>query len=219
VIVRCNKTSNIAYPGQQALEHPWRGPFGDTLIADLKHINHLTGAYTLSPEAIEYGTTWYMDFKENQITRLPDYMMSWANRKQTYLHKLALLNRIGKDDSRVITIEDMQEAMEWINDIEVSAQEVLGGVGMKEMARYANGIVSVVERAGGGKLDEETVRNKTFRFIQNAYDWDQLMRGMMEAGMILRHQGFLMTPTKARSLDLDVDKIKKEQLQRLRMVI
>lgn len=219
VIVRCNKTRNIAYPAAAALEHPWRGPFGESLVKDLRLINAVTGPYTLSPEAVEWGTQWYVDFKENQVARLPDYMVSWANRKQTYLHKVALLNRVSKGDGNVIELEDMTEALSWIDDIENSAQEVLSGVGMKEMARYANMIIAVIERAGGGKLDEETVRNKTFKLIQNSYDWDQLMRGMMEAGMILRHKGFLMTPTKARALDLDVDAIKKEQLNRLRMVI
>jgi hypothetical protein len=219
VIVRVNKSRNIAYPGQQALEHPWRGPFGETLANDLRHINHLTGCYKLSPEAIEWGTKWYLDFKENRVASLPAYMMSWANRKQTYLHKLALLNRIGKDDSKVITLEDMTEALVWMDDIESSMQEVLSGVGMKEMAQYAKAIIAIVERVGGGRLNEQTVRNQTFNFIQNAYDWDQLMRGMMEAGMILRSGGYLLTPTKAISMDLDVEKLKKDGLQRLQLVI
>jgi hypothetical protein len=221
VIVRVNKARNIAYPAKEALEHPWRDSFGEKLRDDLRHINHLTGAYTLSPEAVEWGTKWYMDFKENLMMTLPAYMMSWANRKQTYLHKLALLNRIGKDDTKVITLEDMEQALEWMQDIEVSMQEVLSGVGMKEMARYAKGIIAVIERVGKGKCSEEIVRNNTFNFIQNAYDWDQLMRGMMEAGMIIRYKGHLLTPDKARSLFTleEVDKMKVDQLQRLRMVI
>ena len=219
VIVRVNKVATIAYPAMAALENPWRTRFGETMVEDLKHMNTLTGPYTLSPEAVEWGTQWYNEFKENQVAKLPDFMVSWANRKQTYLHKIALINRISKDDSRVITLEDMQEALTWIDDIENSAQEVLGGIGMKEMARYANAIVSVVERAGGGLLAEEIVRNKTFRFIQNAYDWDQLMRGMMEAGMILRHKGNLLTPTKARSLELNVEQIKNDGLKRLQLVV
>jgi hypothetical protein len=42
---------------------------------------------------------------------------------------------------------------------------------------------------------------------------------MMEAGMILRSGGFLLTPTKARAMDLDVEKLKKDGLQRLQLVI
>ncbi len=219
VIVRVNKIANIAYPAETALANPWRQAFGEKLVEDLKHMAELTGPYTLAPEATEWGTNWYNTFKTETVSRLPDFMVSWANRKQTYLHKVALLLRVSKDDTKVITLEDMQEALSYIDDIENSAQEVLGQVGMKEMARYANAIIAVVERAGGGKLAEEIVRNKTFRFIQNAYDWDQLMRGMMEAGMIVRHQGFLMTPTKALAMELDPIKLKNDGLRRLQAVI
>jgi len=219
VIVRCNKARTIAYPAQAALAHPWRHAYADGMISDLRHINAITGPYTLSPEAIEWGTTWYEDFKKNKVDLLPDFMVSWANRKQTYLHKLALLNRISRDDSRTITVDDLQEALGWIDDIESSAQEVLGKVGMKEMAMYSNKIIALVKRVGKGTLPEQSVRKNLHQMVPNSYDWDQLLRGMIEAGLILRYQGNLMTPEKAIDLDLNVDQVKKDSLQLLRRVV
>jgi hypothetical protein len=219
VIVRCNKSRLIPYPAQEALKHPWRDAYSAGMVSDLRHMNALTGAYTLSPEAIEWGTAWYTDFKTNRVDHLPDFMVSWANRKQTYLHKLALLARIAKDDSRVITLEDMREALSWIDDIEASAQEVLGRVGMKEMAVYASKLMAFVGRVGKGLITEEAGRKAIHALIPSSYDWDQLLRGMIEAGMILRYKGNLMTPAKAIDLGLAVDEVKKESLQLLRRVI
>jgi hypothetical protein len=219
VVVRCSKARSIAYPAQEALKHPWRTSFGEGMLADLRHMNTLTGAYTLAPEAVEWGEQWYHDFKANKVDLLPDFMVSWANRKQTYLHKVAMINRICKDDSRIITLDDLKEALEWIDDIEASAQEVLGRVGMKEMAVYAHKILGIVQRIGKGVLAEDIVRNRAFNYVQQPYDWDQLMRGMIEAGMILRYKGNLLTPAKAIDLELDVAKVKEDSLQLLRRVV
>ena len=219
VIVRTSKARSIAYPGQEALKHPWRKEYAENMLKDLRHINTLTGPYTLSPEAVEWGEAWYHDFKANRVDLLPDFMVSWANRKQTYLHKVAMIIRICKDDSRVITLDDLKEALAFMDDIETSAQEVLGKVGMKEMAIYAHKILGIVNRIGKGVLAEDTVRGKAFNYISQAYDWDQLLRGMIEAGMILRYKGNLMTPEKARDLELDVAEIKKDSLVLLRRVI
>lgn len=219
VVVRCSKARSIAYPGQEALKHPWRQSFSENMIKDLRHMNTITGAYTLSAEAVEFGEAWYHDFKTNKVDLLPDFMVSWANRKQTYLHKVAMILRICKNDSRVIELEDLQEALTYMDDIEASAQEVLGRVGMKEMAVYAHKILGIVNRIGKGAIAEDIVRGKAFNYVQQPYDWDQLMRGMIEAGMILRYKGNLLTPEKARDLELDVAEIKKDSLKLLMRVV
>jgi hypothetical protein len=90
---------------------------------------------------------------------------------------------------------------------------------MKEMAIYAHKIIGIVNRIGKGVLAEDIVRGKAFNYISQSYDWDQLMRGMIEAGMILRYKGNLLTPEKARDLDLDIAEIKKDSLVLLRRVI
>ena len=82
-------------------------------LEDLIEISKITGPYTLSPFARQWGRAWYNDHNNPDLR--PAHLSSdryggYLARKQTHLHKFAIILAASKRDARVIEEEDLKEA-------------------------------------------------------------------------------------------------------------
>lgn len=82
---------------------------------DLQRISRLKGAFTITEEAREWGEAWYHELWHNPPAEISgERFQSYRSRRQTHLHKVAMVLSAAQGDSKVITLEHMCIAEEMI---------------------------------------------------------------------------------------------------------
>jgi hypothetical protein len=139
------KEQLVAYPAEQIKDADYDQE-EQYLLHDLIQISQLAGEYKLSRAAIDFGTTWY-DHHNNG--GLPSHLRSgrydgYLSRKQTHVHKLAMVLAAAKRDELVIEIEDLQEALDITSSIEPDMIKVFNSIGVSDEAKVANEVLDLV---------------------------------------------------------------------------
>lgn len=125
------------------------------LIQDLEHIATLTGPYTISASARDWGRAWYERFWKDAASRMDDQMLEgYAARKQTHLHKVAMVLSASRSDSLIITESDLLLANEMLEDIERDMGKVFSRIGRNEDSLQAERFIDFVRRKGKVKYEE-----------------------------------------------------------------
>lgn len=134
------------------------------LIEDLEHISTcLCGEYELSPEAIAWGSQWYLALHQSRPEHLSDDRFGgYVARKQSHIHKLAMVLAAAESDQLVLTDMHLQIADSMVTDLEKSMLKVFAGVGRAEASTYADRIIAFVAKRGSVPYDE------VYRFIHTA---------------------------------------------------
>lgn len=121
------------------------------LLEDLTTISKLSGPYQLSTFAREWGRAWYAE--HNNIDLRPAHLASdryggYLARKQTHLHKFAIILAAAKRDTLVIEQSDLEEAEEIITSIESDMIRVFESIGVVQERGHIHEIVSLVRFNG-----------------------------------------------------------------------
>lgn len=137
------KRKLVAYPGEV-----WRG--GDfeameaKLVADLTEMSKLRGPFRMTPAALEWGEQWY----ERHWSAVPPHMIStryegYRSRKQTHLHKVAMVLSASTSDSLLLEPHHLQAAEALLASTEESMIQVFESVGTIEQARRLKEILGM----------------------------------------------------------------------------
>jgi hypothetical protein len=175
------KRKLIAYPGYSGtgLDETLRAP----LIKDLQHIHSLVGTMRLDDEAIAWGEQWYIDHNlymktHNEGARKADYLA----RRQTHLHKIAMIWSIARSDSLKITKGDLVKAFEILKIVEKDLDFVLSNVTNSQFqARNKQEVLAIV--ANGHAIEKSEVYRKLYAFMSYR-DFDNAITDLMQAGHI-----------------------------------
>lgn len=129
------KSKLVAYPGSHVpVNH---GALAESLLTDLIEISKLAGEYRMSPRAVEWGEAWYKKHYTEDIKKIDAGRFGgYAARKQTHMHKLAMILAASSRDDLIITDEDLKTAYAMITDLEPEMVKVFEQVGMKQEAFY-----------------------------------------------------------------------------------
>lgn len=127
--------------------------FGDNtkrLVEDLCRIAELIGSYELDPKAKAWGVAWY----EHHWTRRSDHMASdryegYIARKQTHIHKLAMVLAAASRDDLVIHEEDLVFANNMITSLETDMRRVFESIGVADTSKHVNEVLAYVRAYGG----------------------------------------------------------------------
>jgi hypothetical protein len=141
------KRQLVAYPGSHVPSLAFQEE-RDLLIQDLTQIAMLKGEYKLSDEATKWGEEWYV--KLNKVR--PEHMRSdrfdgYIARKQTHLHKLAIVFAAAKRDTLIIEKEDLEEADLAITDIEFDMLKVFNSIGITPAVQNTIEIKNLIRNA------------------------------------------------------------------------
>lgn len=132
------------------------------LVHDLEAISLIRGAYTLSPEAIAWGTQWYTDHYAAKPKHLDNERFAgYLARKQTHIHKLAMVLSASYKDELVITEADLISAAEVVTALEPDMPQVFEFIGIEGDAKNSAAVAAVVKSHGEitqGALFAECVR-------------------------------------------------------------
>jgi len=134
----------VPYPSElQGLEEFVE--IGKRLVDDLSTISQLKGEYHLTPTAKKWGVRWYAAHWEKK----PEHMVSeryggYIARKQTHIHKLAMVLAAAQRDELKITEGDLIVADNMMTGLEPAMQEVFQSIGVGDISRLVMEILAYV---------------------------------------------------------------------------
>lgn len=167
----------VAYPKLQK-KSAARAQLEKDLVERLTVMSKYAGEMQMTPEAYAWGTKWYEEYRQAR-RKLPQEHLSLVVRKQTHLHKLAMVISCAKGKFPVIDVEEMEEALAMLNDVEQDAFKVFGFVGKNQEALIADQITGLLRR---GPMKQTTLLNALFsRFGSQV---KVTIAGMIEAKLV-----------------------------------
>jgi hypothetical protein len=158
------------------------------LVEDLEHIaENLVGSYVLTQDAITWGTEWYESHYKNPNETLNDDRFSgYLARKQTHIHKLAMVLSASQRDEMTVTADDLALANKMITDLEVDMPKVFSRIGRTEESIQAERFVSIIHRYG--KLPYSDAYRLVHLHFPNMRDFEGILNGAIRAGLIRQVQ-------------------------------
>jgi len=142
------KRKYVAYPGREIDKSQFEAERVE-LIDDLKLIAEMKGEFRLSPEAEQWGIDWY----KRHWTIRPKHLASdrfagYLSRKQTHLHKLAMVMSAGQTHELILSKEGLEIAESFITQTELDMGKVFQSVGVAQTARQSNTVLSFLRTYG-----------------------------------------------------------------------
>lgn len=176
------KEKYVAYPGLHVPAD--LAAQEDALVQDLEHIAlALSGEYKLTPDAVTWGEGWYRHHYENRPEGLDDDRFGgYVARKQTHIHKLAMVLSASQRDDLTISSQDLQTANEMVTDLEADMPGVFSKIGRTDVSLQTDRFLKYLAKKG------EVPYAEAYRFIHaffpSARDFEDMMQGCIKAERI-----------------------------------
>jgi hypothetical protein len=154
------------------------------LTRDLERISQIVGGFHLTPEAKTWGKEWYENFHENEAPKIDKTLLGgYIARKQTLVHKIAMVLSVSQSDNLVITRPTLERAAKLITELEATMPMVYSKIGMSEDSNASLEVIAFLERNGG-----ECAFSVIFRYMHKRFprvdDFSDILLGMVHAGYI-----------------------------------
>lgn len=134
----------VAYPARQGRPDDfWQNE--KRLVEDLCAIGEMGGPYSMTEDAYKFGEKWYA----HHWSARPAHMASdryggYIARKQTHMHKLAMILAAAKREELVIEEEDLSEALDFTELVEPDMARVFEAIGVVDEARHVGELINFV---------------------------------------------------------------------------
>lgn len=175
------KRKFVAYPSEHL--PPEFQEMKRKLVSDLEQISTLAGAYELERPAIVWGEEWYERHYKNRPPHLNNERFGgYIARKQTHIHKLAMVMAASRRDERVITLEDLQGADSLVSALEVAMPRVFAQIGRTEISRHMEELLACIRAYR--EIDYTELFQSMFRLFPSSVDFDNAMKSLRSAGFI-----------------------------------
>ena len=153
------------------------------LIEDLCQISMMAGPYELSNDALQWGRAWYEGHYNEKHLHLDDERFGgYLARKQTHIHKLAMILAAAESSRLVITAEHLALANQMVTDLEPDMQFVFSKIGKSEDAVYAERLIWYVVKRQGCPYSE------AYRFVHAHFpkmqDFEAVITGAVRSGYL-----------------------------------
>ena len=184
------KAKYVAYPGMHVPKN--LAQQAQMLIEDLIDISNMAGEYQLTADAYKWGEAWYTKhYSEKNLDLDDDRFGGYLARKQTHIHKLAMILAAAEGPRLIITAEHLATANTMVSDLEPDMQFVFSKIGKTEDSLYIERLIWYVHKRGGCKWDE------AYRFVHTQFpklsDFEGVITGAIRAGyLVLKPQGSIM---------------------------
>lgn len=185
------KAKLVAYPG---LVIPAGKAETETkLVQDLEHIsNVIIGPFQMTPDAINWGVGWYKTHNEGGggvALRDDDRFGGYNARKQTHVHKLAMVLSAARTDEMVISMDDLKTAYKMVTDLEEDLPKVFSKIGRTEESIQAERFIKYVQAKGS--ITYEQGYAFIHLYFPKVNDFEAIMLGAVRSGQIIYKDGKL----------------------------
>lgn len=152
------------------------------LFEDLQAMANLFGPFTLSGEAIKYGTELYeMAFKSPNPGVMSDLIMGWMARRQTHLHKLAMVLSAAESDAMIIEEKHLRKAHACLEQIEPDLPIIFKWGAKEATAQIAASVLDVLKKAKRMGRDD---LYRAFWKTTSYQTFDEALTGLVNAGLV-----------------------------------
>ena len=134
----------VPYPSDviETVEHKEREKH---LIDDLILIGKMIGEYELTAEAKAWGSAWY----EKHWTTRPEHLANerfegYIGRKQTHMHKLAIVLAAAESSELKIQVSHLQIAHDMLSGIERDMVKVFEYIGQEQTSQHVHALMEFV---------------------------------------------------------------------------
>jgi hypothetical protein len=175
------KRQLTAYPSRivRAPDHSQKAV---KLIEDLQEIGKLGGSYELTPDAYKWGEDWYARHHQIRGTHVASGRYSgYLARKQTHLHKLAMVLAASQRDSLEITQGDLEEAETILRGTEQSMIKVFESVGLIDEAKH---VAEVVQFVRAYKFITASDLYRLCHNIMTKRDFNEALKSALEGDLL-----------------------------------
>lgn len=157
------------------------------LIEDLGQISMMAGEYKLTPKALDWGKAWYSEHYNGKHLSLDDERFGgYLARKQTHIHKLAMILAAAEGPRMVIDAEHLALANQMVTDLEPDMQFVFSKIGKSEDAVYVERLIWYVAKRQGCPYSE------AYRFVHSHFpkmqDFEAIIVGAVKSGYLIIKQ-------------------------------
>jgi hypothetical protein len=153
------------------------------LVEDLTLIARLTGEYKLTPEAIAWGTEWYHRHNAGTHPGLNDDRFGgYLARKQTHIHKLAMVLAAARGDALWIEAEHLAVADRMVSDLEPAMTQVFSRMGRSDMSIYAERLLGKIRQAG--ELEWSEAFLQVHMWFPSIKDYENVLMGLVRSGQV-----------------------------------
>ena len=144
------KEKLVPYPRRVIRDREKHRLVRDALVHDLEHIStNLTGPYELTEEAYDWGSKWYEAlWRDAKSHYNDDKLMGYIARKQTHLHKVAMILAASAKDQLVITREELELADQMLHIVEDSLDLVFRQIGRTDQSLQVERFIDIVAKKG-----------------------------------------------------------------------
>jgi hypothetical protein len=155
----------VPYPSQELGDWKKHKELEEKLVEDLLMISELRGQFQMTPEAIEWGTAWYNKYWQERPPHLQsDRYSGYFGRRQTHLHKIAMVVAVSQRQELIITKQDLEIADSLLLSMEPSMLNVFASIGSSPAGRCSKEIIVVLSQSGSLML------RALWRLISERYD-------------------------------------------------
>lgn len=178
------KRKLVAYPKRHMNSH--FEVIREALIGDLKEIAELRGEFTMTEEAYQWGEEWYKNHYLDPHDNLSgEKFRGYLARKQTHIHKLAMILSAAKRDNLVIEVEDLIQADKEVTILEEDIPAVYGKMNReKEMIILAD-VLNFVRANKKGVT--KTALYREFISVISIDTFEKVLKSLM-AGNLVRQK-------------------------------
>ncbi len=157
--------------------------FGDlrsSLVHDLEEMSTLCGEFQISEPAREWGRTWYTDHWQKGREGLDtEQFANYLSRKQTHLHKLAMILSASQGNTLLIEPHHLQHAEAMLSSIEPDMHKVFARIGKSEVTKAT---AEILDRLDGYPIPKETLFRRMMHSV-TIREFDEALAGVCASGM------------------------------------
>jgi hypothetical protein len=156
----------------------------EALIQDLEHIStHLAGPYHIEEAARVWGRHWYQKLWDTRPEGLDDDRLDgYVARKQTHMHKLAMVLAASQRDELVITAEDLAAADAMLIDTEKGLSKVFSRIGRTEESLQVERFMNYLKRRV--KCTYEEAFQSIHAHFPDFRDYEGVLNGLIRSGQV-----------------------------------
>lgn len=176
------KEKYVAYPADNI--PPGHATRRQKLVRDLEHIAiNVVGQYEISPAAKVWGTEWYVKlWKDAKVHYSDDLVMGHIARKQTHVHKIAMILAASRHDELVIEPGDLQVAEVLLKGVEEGMPKVFSKIGRTEQSVQAERFIEGIARKG--RVSYMDAYREVHLFFPDFKDFEGIVTGAIRSGQI-----------------------------------
>lgn len=150
------------------------------MVEDLRDIAQLQGEYKLTPEAEQWGEAWYAKHWQDKHSHLAgDRFGGYLARKQTHIHKTALILSAAQRNEQIITAEDLDAAAQLITVLEYNLPSVFNRISDNRDAKYSAAVFAILKTEGS--LRKQALWQKLYHMMSGD-QFEMALSGIVKAG-------------------------------------